>query len=317
MCINRNWIVDIDAVWLAPIQHQNLGAVGLGYLDPASTAHNVIIDPSLEFDTRNNSDFTLSPRITFGIQGECWGVLARYWRLQTGCVDGLFAPGYGEGRGGEGLQPDSAFKAETLDLEVTRLLGGDCKDNMYRASFGFRYAQLQEAANLGFSDSVGADNFYQTDVFTKHDFSGPGVTMGLQGLHRVNCSNFNLFFDVRASLLFDANDNEYVATRADWVGGTGSAHQFDEAGASSNANLFIGEIQLGGQWNLPLKCIPANAFVRLAFEYQYWATSHSGIAESISAAGPVAGPLGFAAGQSSGNTHIDLVGFNIGTGLTW
>ena len=228
-----------------------------------------------------------------------------------------FNPEVGDGRGGEGAQGASCFKAETLDLEVTRLLGGDCKDNMYRASFGFRYAQLHEAASLGFSDTVGGDSFYQTSVFTQHDFSGPGLTVGLQGLHRVNCSNFNLFFDARASLMFDANDSEYVATRADWVGADADAHRFDNSVASSNATLFIGEIQVGGQWNLPLKCMPANAFVRVAFEYQYWATSHSGYAEAISAAGPTDGVLGFATGQSSGNTHIDLVGFNIGTGLTW
>ncbi len=100
--------------------------------------------------------------------------------------------------------------------------------------------------------------------------------------------------------MFDANDSNYVATQANWVGADADAHRFDNSVASSNATLFIGEIQVGGQWNLPLKCMPANAFVRVAFEYQYWATSHSGYAEAISAAGPTDGPVVFAAGQSVG-----------------
>ena len=87
--------------------------------------------------------------------------------------------------------------------------------------------------------------------------------------------------------------------------------------ADSNANLFIGELQVGGQWNLALKCVPANAFVRVAFEYQYWCTSNGGYAAAYSYAGPVGGPVGFAAGESNGNTHVNMVGFNIGTGLTW
>jgi hypothetical protein len=66
-----------------------------------------------------------------------------------------------------------------------------------------------------------------------------------------------------------------------------------------------------------LKCLPANAFVRFAFEYQYWATNNGGEVGSVSGAGVIDGPVTFAAGQVAGNTHIDMVGFNIGTGLTW
>ena len=87
--------------------------------------------------------------------------------------------------------------------------------------------------------------------------------------------------------------------------------------ADSNASLFIGELQVGGQWNLALKCVPANAFVRVAFEYQYWCVSNGGYAAALSFAGPTGGPVGFAAGESSGDTHVNMVGFNIGTGLTW
>ena len=116
--------------------------------------------------------------------------------------------------------------------------------------------------------------------------------------------------------MFDPHQTDYVATRADYVN-VANGHAFNDAVADSNANLFIGELQVGGQWNLALKCVPANAFVRVAFEYQYWCTSNGGFAGAYSYAGPTGGPVGFAAGQANGDTHVNLVGFNIGTGLTW
>jgi len=318
MCINRSWIVDIDAVFLAPIQSQHFGVAGLATLDSRSTPDNVILGTVLGgVETTNDNDFTISPRVTLGVQGECWGVLARYWRMQTGDLDAQFVPGNGLGAGGEGAQGASSFKAETFDLELTRILSSGCDCGMLRVSGGFRYAQLHEAADLAFSATNLGLGYYQTSVFAKQNFSGPGLTMGLQGYRPVGCGNFNLFFDARASIIFDTDADNYVATRADWVGTT-PGHVFNDAlSSNSNATMFIGEVQAGGQWNLPLKCVPANAFLRVAFEYQYWCTSNAGYAAAISATGPVGNPVGFAAGLSDGDTHVNLVGFNIATGLTW
>jgi len=57
----------------------------------------------------------------------------------------------------------------------------------------------------------------------------------------------------------------------------------------------------------------------VAFEYQYWCTSKStGVAaDLVSTAGPDGGPAGFAATTLASDNHVNLVGFNIGTGLTW
>jgi hypothetical protein len=186
---------------------------------------------------------------------------------------------------------------------------------MLQVSGGVRYAQLQQGAELGFSET-GTNGYYQSSVLAKNEFSGTGFTLALQGVRPVNCSCFNLFFSVRGSIMFDPNQTDYVATRADWVGDA-SAHSYHDALADSNASLFIGELQVGGQWNLALRCVPANAFVRVAFEYQYWCVSNGGYAAAISGAGPLGGAIGFAAGESSGDTHVNMVGFNIGTGLTW
>ncbi len=297
MCINRNWIVDVDAVWLAPIQHQNFGSVGFGTLTGTPLAP---VGSTATADTTNPSDFTLSPRITLGVQGDCWGVLVRYWHLQTGDLSTDLAPSVPLPTFLNGTSSSSVFEAETFDLEVTRLLAGNNEDNMFRASFGFRYAQLEEAAGLAFG---GVD---YGGVFARHEFSGPGVTCALQGVHQVNGTNFNLFFDARGSFIVDNNATTYAASTFDGVGKTDPE--------TSNADLFIGEFQLGGQWNLPLKCMPAIAFVRFAFEYQYWATTNGTDAVANI---PTGVPGLFANSTASGNTHIDMVGFNIGAGLTW
>ena len=38
----------------------------------------------------------------------------------------------------------------------------------------------------------------------------------------------------------------------------------------SSDDLFIGEVQAGIEWDFALRCLPAKAFFRTAFEYQYW-----------------------------------------------
>ena len=66
-----------------------------------------------------------------------------------------------------------------------------------------------------------------------------------------------------------------------------------------------------------MNCLPANAFVRVAFEYQYWGVANGGSASAYSYAGPSTDAVGFASATANGTTHVNMVGFNIGTGLTW
>ena len=315
-CVNRTWIVDIDAVFLAPIQHQNFGFVAVGTANEQGTG----LDPVTDESTIATADFTLSPRITLGRQGDCWGFLARYWRMETGDVGSGTADTTGTGSFGNAVfgrdgRPGSDPAVGRRGLfrqHVSRLSSASATPSCgsRRPDVRRRYARLRPLRPQG-------------SVLAKHDFSGVGVTFALQGFHQVNCSNFHLFYDLRASFIFDNNSSDSVATSAQAVvptraGGYALGYDFTQATANAtNANMFIGEVQLGGQWDLPLKCVPANAFVRVAFEYQYWATNNAGGISDFAAAGQVGGPAVLAYGNSSGNTHVDLVGFNIGAGLTW
>ncbi len=300
-CSCRHWFVETEAVWLAPIQSQHFG--GVAFIDDQGVTDG--------FSTRNAGSFTLSPRITWGTQGECWGLLGRYWRLQTGDMDATLPTIYGRDSAVE-----NSFRAETADLEVTRLFSSCDNDGELRVSFGVRYAQLSEAASVT-ADRFDDLTYYRGSIFAKQSFSGTGLTAGVRGIRPVGCGCFHLFVDGRASILWDGDQVNYVTTRGEYLGAASDSQAFNDAISASPNHLFIGEIQVGGQWNLPLQCVRANAFLRLAMEYQYWGTGISGGAEAISAAGPTDGPLVAAAGTSNGATHVNLLGFSVGTGLTW
>ncbi len=81
--------------------------------------------------------------------------------------------------------------------------------------------------------------------------------------------------------------------------------------------MFIGEFQLGLQRDFPLKCVPATAFFRAAFEYQYWdAENNAGSATAIPAQGVVGGSTVDSTATAS-NIRMDLTGIAVSTGFYW
>ena len=104
---------------------------------------------------------------------------------------------------------------------------------------------------------------------------------------------------------------------------TAAAGSVNGASTAVDDNLFIGEIQLGLEWDYALRCMPANAFCRVALEYQRW-TGGQGFSAANSFAGvdvevngnPVAGSLGDALAIADA-PELDLVGLAVSTGLTW
>ena len=85
--------------------------------------------------------------------------------------------------------------------------------------------------------------------------------------------------------------------------------------------MFIGEIQLGLEWDYCLCCLPANAFFRVALEYQRW-DGGPGFSQADSFAGVTiqqqVDPTSIVSTTASADEpQMDLFGFSIGTGLTW
>jgi hypothetical protein len=94
-----------------------------------------------------------------------------------------------------------------------------------------------------------------------------------------------------------------------------AASTIDAAFVSDNStSMYIVETQLGAQWEHELRCMPANAFVRVAAEYQFW-NLDAGLTESFSTAFTPGAAA--SASAESGDFDLSLLGFTIGTGLTW
>ncbi len=304
----RHIVATAEAVWLAPLNNQRVGTYEI--LDRGDRPISQYSAASATSD-----GLVATPRIMLGIQGECWGAQLRYWRMEEPQAVNNLDPVVGTG-----LFAQSNFKAETIDLELTRML---CiGESQAQFSVGLRYAQLEQSASVSANEilnyGIGNNDFYSGSVLSGVKFSGTGITTALTGLRPIGCGNFNLFYSLRASLLWDNNASNFVQTRADFQSTNGPtwSKAYNAAYASGTSDMFIGELQIGGQWNYALKCVPADAFIRVAFEYQYWAANNMGDARAFSFAGPIEGPLGVATGRSS-DAFVNLVGFNVGTGITW
>ena len=263
-------------------------------------------------------DFYIAPRLWLGVQGECWGVVGRYFHLRIGEHD--HDPYVPPGLPGEhSFDANSIFEAYYTDLEVTRnfCLHG-CKSQL---SFGARYALIEHNENI-YGRSVVSDGLLTAYGRSNRQAHGTGITFGLNGRKPLFCNSCaHLFYNVRSSILWGYTHNE-VETDAAVVasgGATAIAGTIDGAIVRVADDLFIGEVQLGIEWDFALRCLPAKSFFRAAFEYQYWDAS-SGYAAAGSFAGfgdPSSPDSLVAVNAEAPGLIVDLIGFSVGTGFTW
>ncbi|MGW8256026.1 MAG: hypothetical protein ACWGMZ_00925 [Thermoguttaceae bacterium] len=296
-CCDPHWIVGLEAVWLSPQLRNGLPSAGFSLDDGAATSL---------YSGSQVAGLFISPRITLGYQGELWGIQTRYWR-------------FNETGGGLNVLDDpdnnyyfnhSGFKAETLDIEFTRKIYWRDTENIL--SFGVRYGELNQETNLSLRLQPAPAILVNGNSYAQNYFNGAGLTCGLTGLKPVrNNPNLNLFYSFRGSYLWDDQARNTADTNIAINNATIGYYESNV----SNGDLFIGEVQVGAQWNFELVKNRADAFFRFALEYQYWATNNTVTASSICWAldqGYYAEVSGHA-----GNTRTDLIGFNIATGFTW
>jgi hypothetical protein len=284
-----NWTLGIEAVWLSPQYDRPYASYAI-----TDTGRTTLYN---YYKGSQPEGLFITPRISLGRQWDCWGVQMRYWRMRESGNRFIPSNGYTD----NGIEYCSLFKAETLDLEATRRF---CWGNsMNLLSFGVRYAELDQSTGLNVTQEIyGAD--YIGNAFARHSISGSGLTMAWTGYKCLPCRNFNLFYSLRGSIVWAI----YLATND-------PAASLNGALDSSPGSLFIGEVQLGAQWNFPLVCNRADAFFRLALEYQYWDTTDTGYTASTSFAGN-SYEVGTAT-AISGDNSTSLIGFTIATGFTW
>lgn len=272
-------------------------------------------------------DFYIAPRIWAGVQGCRWGIIGRYFHLRAGEHDSqLYNPATSHyGTSGIGHDAYSTFDAYYTDIEVTRNFCCCCAKHQF--SFGARYALIEEAQGITvMGDLPDIGGRLNGGARTKRSAHGTGITFGINGRKPLFCNSCaHWFYSARGSVLWGCTHNEAETwaqiedTSAPLLEyGAGSK---DGAYSLSEDDLFIGEFQLGLQWDFALRCLPAKSFFRAAFEYQYWDSS-VGVASAGSIAGIESGsPLtldgqGIATAFAPG-IRADLIGFHIGTGFTW
>ena len=316
------WTSGIEATFLRP--DLNDGSAAFGVLEFSDNRFD-------EFSTASDdvNDVYMSPRIWFGVQGCLWGANLRYWHLRAN--EGSFDPTLGSNGDWDGPQcgiPDFGYnscndlEAYTVDLEITRRV---CLyDCAMQFSAGVRHAEIEHDASL--NATALADDSVLFAFADAHRVSrGTGIELGWYGRKPIfPCSCVHWFYNFHWSALWGptetaAETGVLVALTSldpDAVAAAGSVN-----GASTHVsdNLFIGEIQLGLEWDYALRCLPANAFCRAAVEYQRWSGG-----QGYSAANSFAGveiddeptTLGDALAIAD-SPELDLIGLAISTGLTW
>ncbi|NIL98048.1 MAG: hypothetical protein GTO76_09490 [Planctomycetales bacterium] len=271
--------------------------------DQASTTHSFVVD--------NLDSIFAAPRFWIGVQGECWGVVGRFFRMTAGHAghDPFFVPG---AEPHTGYMANNLLDAYAIDLEVRRTF---CfHDNKLYLGFGPRYALFEQ------DQSVTAFALVDDDILTgtarsNRQAYGTGISLSFGGRHPLFCNSCaHFFFNMRASILWGCTHAE-VQTSASLFDPEATAASYNGAASSIDDDLFIGEIQLGIEWDYQLQWLPANAFFRIAAEYQYWDASQ-GYAVSGSYADEVDVVTSTAFAEADG-LRMNLIGFSIGTGLTW
>ncbi len=299
-----HWIAGAEAVFLSP-DYDNAGSVAFIADFTFAGIVNVFDAAGSEVD-----DLTGAPRVWLGYQGEQNGFQIRYFRLQDS--ESLGTPFSAVNF--VGFEAENDLELQTFDLEFTRLFCHNGNEGQF--TFGGRYARLDTLTGITATSAVGTE-FMSGSAFTGFQFDGVGLTSSLNGKRQIGCRGLNFFYSGRVSFLWDDEATASVSTQAFQAGAVNTAFRADQGIASSDTDLFIGEIQVGLQYDYALKCVPANAFIRGAFEYQYWDTTGAGSLLTVSRAELVGVESATAIAVSGGDAILDLVGFSIGAGITW
>ncbi|WP_010584554.1 hypothetical protein [Schlesneria paludicola] len=254
--------------------------------------------------------FYAGPRIWAGLR-DCNSPLfvqVQYWQLNGNDVRALNGPTFGASTG--------TLSVQTFDFEVGSIFHIDsiCTDGL--VTFGGRHVEWNTSSQVAGSQLQAIDQFSSATATGLSSFSGTGLTFSYQLKRQIACTNWSLFASNRYSWIWGEDNNSAISSASAFSPGANSG-SINGALGSGSSQLWIAEFQVGTQWQRRLQCINANAFVRIAFEYQFWdANSNSqATAGSFAVAGPP--PVSSSAIASSGPLGMSLYGVALSTGLTW
>lgn len=259
---------------------------------------------------------TASPRFWIGRQiTPEWSLVGRHWLLDTFEHSALDTPP------GQVNLPNfarigeiSSVKLYNIDIEAMRSV----KRGIWKldGSAGVRYASLYADSRAFASGVFTTGNFINLSWFNSNKFTGTGITGALTARRPIRNTCASWFVTGRGSHMLGQSDNA-----AGTVGTVASSPSSPLVGAATvtrndaDAEMSIGELQFGIEWDRRLKCIPGNLFFRTAFEYQCWKldqppTGGTGFGGTI-------GNLTTNSFMSAASGKADLFGITFGTGFAW
>ncbi len=320
------WTSGIEATFLRP--DLNDGFAGFSALE-------VVDERFDEFSTSTDDvdDFYMSPRIWVGVQGCLWGANLRYFHLRAG--EGSFDPTLGSDGQWDGPNcgtPDFGYtscndlEAYTVDLEITRRV---ClHDCWMQFSAGVRHAEIEHDASL-IATALADDSVIFGFAGAHRQTRGTGIVLGWYGRKPIfPCSCVHWFYNFHWSAVWGptetaAETGVLLSLTSQDPDAIATAGSVNGASTSVDDNLFIGEIQLGLEWDYALRCLPANAFCRVALEYQRW-SGGQGFSAANSFAGAAIDDGSTVTTTTIGDAlaladapELDLIGLAVSTGLTW
>jgi len=252
------------------------------------------------------------PRLTFGLQGDAWGLVGRYWQLDGSSIAYDPITDFNGGLALPGVTAEERFNMYAFDIEAARPFV--FLDTPMLFAFGARHAALEQDSILLATDSINGDTLSGFGAAFR-DFHGTGLTVAWGGWRPVwGSPSFNWVWNVRNSVLW--GDVQSVAeAQATAVGAGGLSYDTASSRFEHENDMYIGEAQLGVQWNHRLQCLPACAFARVMGEYQYWdATCDTAEGRATAVMAGNSEVMAYANAQS---LRVDLIGLSIGAGLSW
>jgi hypothetical protein len=149
--------------------------------DDVSAGASTLFGPA--YGDASIDDFYVVPRMWVGVQGECWGVVGRYFHMRAG--EHKHDPLVPQGQFQEqSFDSNSLFEAYYTDLELTRnFCVHGCKSQL---SFGARYALIEHNENIySRADIWDSGGTVHTGLLTGYGRSnrrahGTGLTFGAQ-----------------------------------------------------------------------------------------------------------------------------------------
>lgn len=268
-------------------------------------------------------DFYIAPRLWLGVQYGCWGVVGRYWHMQA--AEAVFDPftfSPPNPTPDFGYFIHNRFEAYTADIELTRSFC--CYDTKNTVSFGARYASVLHDSGLSvdaqINNGAGGLGVLSGNARSNRSAHGTGITAAWQGRRPFFCNScLHLFYGTRGSVVWGPISNSVETDTIEVTTGA-TAGSYNGAVTLVDDALFIVEGQLGLQVDYRVSCFPADAFFRVAAEYQYWdANEGSTVATSFAGFGGPS-PAPFSQGQAfaaADGITLGLIGLTIGTGFTW